>query len=84
MRNLMIFVLVSIAPIFAQSSAAPASKRIAIRAGKLIDGKSDNPIANALILIEDGKIVSVTPGGAPPSGIERHRSVERYCSARPD
>ena len=57
-------------PLFAQSSAAPASKRIAIRAGKLIDGKSDNPVANALILVEDGKIVSVTPSGAPPSGAE--------------
>src|ERR1700683_4579689 len=78
MRNRMIFLLATLLaftlaqniPILAQSSAAPASKRIAIRAGKLIDGKSDNPTANALILVEDGKIVSVTPGGAPPSGVE--------------
>jgi imidazolonepropionase-like amidohydrolase len=56
---------------FAQSSAAPVAKKsVAVRAGKLIDGKSDAAISNALILIEDGKIVSVTPGGAPPSGIE--------------
>jgi len=55
----------------AQSSASPAAKkRVAIRAGKLIDGKSDNAIANALILVEDGKIASVTPGGSPPSGVE--------------
>ncbi|MGB9336599.1 MAG: amidohydrolase family protein [Candidatus Acidiferrales bacterium] len=54
----------------AQSSASPAAKKsVAIRAGKLIDGKSDNAIANALILIEDGKIASVTPGGSPPSGV---------------
>ncbi|HUJ83611.1 MAG TPA: amidohydrolase family protein [Candidatus Acidoferrales bacterium] len=55
----------------AQSSASPAAKKsVAIRAGKLIDGKSDNAIANALILVEDGKIASVTPGGSPPSGVE--------------
>ena len=45
-------------------------KRIAIRAGKLIDCKSDTPITNELILIEGDKILSVTPGGAPPPGIE--------------
>jgi len=49
---------------------AQAPKRIAIRAGHLIDGKSDRPIANVLILIEGNKIVSVTPGGAPPAGAE--------------
>jgi imidazolonepropionase-like amidohydrolase len=50
--------------------SAQSPKRIAVRAGKLIDGKSDQPIANALIVIEDGKFVSVTPGGTPPSGVE--------------
>jgi imidazolonepropionase-like amidohydrolase len=45
-------------------------KRVAIRAGKLIDGKSDRPILNALILIEGDRIVSITPGGAPPAGVE--------------
>jgi imidazolonepropionase-like amidohydrolase len=45
-------------------------KKIAIRAGKLIDGKSDRPIENALIVIEGDKIVSVTPGGTPPAGAE--------------
>jgi len=52
-----------------QASSAPA-KRLAIRAGRLIDGKSDTPVLNALILIESGKIVSVTPGGTPPAGVE--------------
>jgi imidazolonepropionase-like amidohydrolase len=47
-----------------------APKKVAIRAGRLIDGKSDTPIANALILIEGDKIVSVTPGGAAPAGVE--------------
>ncbi len=52
----------------AKKEAPP--KRIAIRAGRLIDGKSDSAIQNAVILIEGDKIVSVTPGGAAPAGIE--------------
>jgi len=52
------------------SLSAQSPKRVAVRAGKLIDGKSDHPIANALILIEDGKITSVTAGGTAPAGVE--------------
>jgi imidazolonepropionase-like amidohydrolase len=60
-------------PAMAFAQAAPAQqapKRVAIRAGKLIDGKSDRAIANALILVEGDKIVSVTPGGAAPAGVD--------------
>src|SRR6202043_1809614 len=46
-----------------------APKKVAVRAGRLIDGKGDTPIANALILIEGDKIISVTPGGAAPAGV---------------
>jgi imidazolonepropionase-like amidohydrolase len=46
------------------------TKKIAIRAGRLIDGKNDTPILNAVIAIEGDKIVSVTPGGTPPAGVE--------------
>ena len=53
-----------------KSAPAPKPKQIAIRAGRLIDGKSDTPIANALVLVEGDKIISVTPGGAPPAGVE--------------
>jgi imidazolonepropionase-like amidohydrolase len=49
---------------------AQAPRQIAIRAGKLIDGKSDRPISNALILVEGEKIVSITPGGSAPAGVE--------------
>ena len=49
---------------------APAAKKVAIRAGRLIDGKSDSTISNALIVIEGDHIVSVTPGGSPPAGVE--------------
>jgi imidazolonepropionase-like amidohydrolase len=45
-------------------------KRVAIRAGHLIDGKSDKVIANALIVIEGEQIVSVTPGGSAPADVQ--------------
>jgi imidazolonepropionase-like amidohydrolase len=53
----------------AQKDAAPV-KKMAIRAGRLIDGKNDKVVENALILVEGDKIVSVTPGGNAPSGYE--------------
>jgi imidazolonepropionase-like amidohydrolase len=56
--------------VLAQQSNPPAPTRIAIRAGRLIDGKSDEPIKNALILVEGEKIVSITPGGSAPAGVK--------------
>jgi len=59
--------------LFACASSAlgqVAPKRVAIRAGRLIDGKGGAPVTNAVILIEGDKITSVTPGGAPPVGVE--------------
>ena len=50
-------------------SAVPP-KRIAIRAGHLVDGKSDKALDNVLILIEGDKIAGVSSGGAAPSGME--------------
>jgi len=52
------------------SLGAQTPKLTAIRAGKLIDMKSDQPIANALILIEGSKIVAVNAGGTPPPGAD--------------
>jgi len=46
------------------------AKRIAIRAGKLVDGKSDKPLENALIVVEGDSIVSVVAGGSAPAGVE--------------
>jgi len=54
----------------AQEKEKPPAKKIAIRAGRLIDGKSDTPISNALILVQGDRIVSVTAGGAAPAGVE--------------
>lgn len=54
----------------AQKKRKAPPKKIAVRAGTLIDGKSDTPIANALILIEGDTIVSIAPGGSAPAGVE--------------
>ena len=68
MRRFVTAVLLSL--VVSMVAAAQAPHRVAIRAGRLIDGKSEKPIENALILIEGDKIVSVTPGGNTPSGVE--------------
>ena len=67
-RKYLVLILL-FASVFASAQAA-APHRVAIRAGRLIDGKSDSAIANALILIEGDKIVSVTRGGSAPAGVE--------------
>jgi imidazolonepropionase-like amidohydrolase len=54
---------------FAQDKPKPA-KKVVIRAGRLIDGKSDTPLTNALILIEGERIASVSAGGSAPAGVE--------------
>src|SRR5437879_1068193 len=68
MRRFLAFVLASpLVPVFAGGQAPHLT---AIRDGMLIDGKSDKPIENALILIEGDKIASATPGGGAPAGAE--------------
>src|SRR5258708_941430 len=56
--------------ISAQEKKPAATKRVAIRAGHLIDGKSDKPLQNALIVIEGDKVVSGVAGGAAAAGVE--------------
>jgi len=56
--------------VFAQEKSSAAPKRIAIRAGRLIDGKSGLAIPNALIVVEGDRIASVTTGGPAPAGVE--------------
>jgi imidazolonepropionase-like amidohydrolase len=68
MRCFLAFVLAS--PLVPVVAGGPAPHRTAIRAGRLIDGKSDKPIENALLLIEGDKIASATPGGSAPAGAE--------------
>src|ERR1700704_1469753 len=68
MRRILAAILFCLA--IALLAAAQTAHRVAIRAGKLIDGKSDKPIENALIVIEGDKIVSVVAGGSAPAGVE--------------
>src|SRR5712671_3453251 len=65
-----VFFACQLNPLTAQEKAPTSAKRVAIRAGHLIDGKGVRPIDNVLILIEGQEIVSVTPGGAAPIGVE--------------
>jgi imidazolonepropionase-like amidohydrolase len=51
---------------FAQDAAKPAT--IAIRAAHMIDGKSDTPVDNPVILIHSGKITAVGSSLAIPVG----------------
>jgi hypothetical protein len=55
-----------------------SAKKVAIRAGRLIDGRNDAALVNALILIEGEQIVSVGAGGAAPAGVEVIRFVEGH------
>jgi len=62
-------VCLTLLPAAAQESKSAPPRTMAIRAGRLIDGKSDRALDNVLILIEGDQITSVTPGGSAPSGI---------------
>lgn len=53
-----------------QPEKKEVAKRIAIRAGRLIDGKSAEPISNAIILIEGDRIAAVGQGLQIPTGVE--------------
>src|SRR5713226_8562684 len=68
MRRLLIAVALSFG--IAMFANCQTPQRVAIRAGKLIDGKSDKPLENVLIVIQGDKIVSVTAGGSAPAGVD--------------
>jgi imidazolonepropionase-like amidohydrolase len=68
MRRLLIAVVLSF--IIPVTAFCQTPHRVAIRAGKLIDGKSEKPVENALIVVEGDRIASVTPGGSAPAGVE--------------
>lgn len=68
MRRIFVaFGLSLVIPILAISQT---THRVAIRAGKLIDGKSEKPLENALIVIEGDRIASVVAGGSAPAGVD--------------
>jgi imidazolonepropionase-like amidohydrolase len=49
-------------------SGGGRSARLAIRAGRLLDGRGGPPIVNAVIIVENGVITNVVTGGPAPSG----------------
>ncbi|HXD50687.1 MAG TPA: amidohydrolase family protein, partial [Burkholderiales bacterium] len=53
-----------------QAGKSGAGQRTAIRCGRLIDGKSDAPIINAVILIEGERITAVGAGVEIPPGAD--------------
>src|SRR5215467_4337992 len=74
---LLVFALLAaLVPALAQSpgpspgTSGASPKRIAIRAGRLIVGRGGKVLDNALIVVEGDSIVSVTPGGAAPAGVQ--------------
>ena len=66
-RNLIAMVLSLAIPILVPGQNP---HRIAVRAGKLLDGRNEKPVENALIVIDGGTIMSIIPGGNPPAGVE--------------
>jgi imidazolonepropionase-like amidohydrolase len=68
MRRLLVASVLSfVIPVIA---LCQTSHRVAIRAGKLIDGKSEKVVENIMIVIEGDRIASVTAGGTAPAGVE--------------
>ncbi|HKP10830.1 MAG TPA: amidohydrolase family protein, partial [Blastocatellia bacterium] len=53
-----------------QSERNAAGRVIAIRCGRVIDGKSETPLANAVILIEGERITNIGANLAIPAGAE--------------
>jgi len=64
-----LLLVVPVAPVPAQAPAAAAAPtRVAIRAGRLIDGLGGAPVTDAVILIEGERITAVGRGLAIPAG----------------
>lgn len=52
------------------AAGSASGQRVAIRAGRLIDGAGASPVRDAVILIDDGRITAVGPGVQVPAGAE--------------
>src|SRR3984893_5089513 len=68
MRRLLIAIGLSL--VLSMLALCQTPHRVAILAGRLIDGKSDKPLENVLIVIEGDKIASVVAGGSAPAGVD--------------
>src|SRR5690349_12534216 len=54
----------------ARGQQQPAPRRVAIRCGRLIDGRSDRAVENAVVLVEGERITAVGPNLTVPAGYE--------------
>ena len=54
----------------AQAAETPAPRQVAIRCGRLIDGKSPGAVENAVVLVEGDRIKQVGPGLAVPAAAQ--------------
>jgi imidazolonepropionase-like amidohydrolase len=54
----------------AQAAETPTPRQVALRCGRLIDGKSQAVAENAVVLVEGDRIKQVGPGVAVPAGAE--------------
>ena len=54
----------------AQEKASHASHPIALRAARLIDGRNETPVLDAVVIIEDGKITAVGSKIPVPTGAQ--------------
>jgi imidazolonepropionase-like amidohydrolase len=69
MKSAIAAVVILAASLFAQEKSAPASPVTVIRAGTLLDGKSDTPRHNQVIIIKGNRIESVGDASAQiPAG----------------
>src|SRR5574341_707612 len=65
-----LFRIVSLCCILATALAAQTTEIIAVKCGKLIDGKSDKALDNQIILIQDNRITAVGANVQVPAGIK--------------
>jgi len=67
--NAMVVVLAA-SVLSVQAAETPAPRQVALRCGRLIDGKSQAVAENAVVLVEGDRIKQVGPGLAVPAGAE--------------
>lgn len=59
--------------------AALAQETTVLRCGSLIDGRSDAPVANAVIVVRDGRVAAAGTGVAVPGGAREIDLREMTC-----
>jgi imidazolonepropionase-like amidohydrolase len=62
--------LAALSPAFATGGAAPATRRLAVRCGRILDGVAERPLEGGTILIEGERIAAVGRSLDLPAGTE--------------